>query len=126
MSRYVHEFRDISGDALPPRGMDPNYRGRYRGMRMGAEEGQGAYGWYRWRHARELGRGGGYDRGYGPARFYDWEMRGGGGVRDPRYDREFIRGFNADSQMFRDYTHRGPGRGGYFERGPYGPGRGSR
>ena len=118
MARYVHDFRDISGEPLPPTGMDPNYRGGYRGMRMGADPGQGAYGWYRWRHAGELGtsggfagqslpRGpGGYDRGYRPAGTYDWEMHGGGGLRDPRYDREFVRGFNADSQMFRDEGRR--------------------
>ena len=34
MARYVNDYRDISGDPLPPTGMDPNYRGRYRGMRM--------------------------------------------------------------------------------------------
>jgi hypothetical protein len=155
MARYVHDFRDTTGEARPATGMDPNYRGRYRGMRMGAEGGQGAYGWYRWRHAGELGRGDRYDRSYGPGRFYDWEMRGGGGLRNPRYDREFMRGFNADSQMFRDegrregrygtdyrergghpiqrdvrdrfdYTNRGLSSGGYSEAWAHRPGPGSR
>ena len=128
MARYVHDFRDISGDPLPPTGADPNYRGRYRGMRMGADPGQGAYGWYRWRHAGELGRGPGndqgyvrgYDGGYQARRFYDWELHGGGGLRNPRYDREFLRDFNANSQAFRDEGRREGRYGGdYRQRGGY-------
>ena len=170
MARYVNDYRDTSGDPLPPSGMDPNYRGRYRGMRMGADPGQGAYGWYRWRHAGELGPAGGfagrplpggrgydrgYDRGYQAGRFYDWELHGGGGLRNPRYDREFIRDFNANSQMFRDegrregrygtdyrergghplprdtrdrfgYTNRGLSSSGYSEAWQHRPGHGSR
>jgi hypothetical protein len=168
MARYIHDYRDISGEDLPARGMDPNYRGRYRGMRMQADPGQGAYGWYRWRHAGDLGENGGfggrgypqdervrYDRDFGARRFYDWEMHGGGGLRNPRYDREFLRDFNSESQAYRgegrhegrygvdyrergghpvhgdpryrfDYGNRGLASGGFSEAWQHRPGRGSR
>jgi hypothetical protein len=146
--------------------MDPNYRGRYRGMRMQADPGQGAYGWYRWRHAGELNesggfagrafpRGGGYDREFGRDRFYDWEMHGGGGLRNPRYDRGFLHDYNANSPAFRtegrtdgpygidyrergghpiprdtryrfDYGNHGLASGGFSEAWQHRPGRGSR
>ena len=131
MARYIHDYQDMSGDPLPPRGMDPNYRGRYRGMRMGADPGQGAYGWYRRQHQRELegsggfmgqspprGSSGGYDREQGFGRPYDWEMHGGGGLRNPRYDRDFLRGFNANSQAYRgEGRHEGRYGTDYQERG---------
>lgn len=115
MARFVDRYQEISGHHEPPRGMDPNYRGRYRGMRMGAEPGQGAYGWYRWRHADELGGNGGfpgrspgakqgrhdaYDSHLRRPRSYDWEL-GGGGVRDARYDRQLLHDFNANSPALR-------------------------
>lgn len=129
MARYVDDYQGIPGHATEPRGMDPNYRGGYRGMRMGADPGQGAYGWYRWRRQRDLegeggfaGRGSPYDHGYrgGPGHFYDWETRGGGGLRDPRYDRDFLRGFNAYTP---DYRREGRWEGRYARdyRGPGGP-----
>lgn len=113
MARYIHDFRDISADPRPSGGLDPNYRNGYRGMRQGADPGQGAYGRYRWEHRGDLEGSGGYagrsmlpaheayDRNYARGRFYDWETRSDGGLRNPRYDREFIRGFNANSQNFR-------------------------
>ena len=133
MARYEHEFQGISAEPMDSRGMDPNYRGgRYRGMRMRGGPDQAAYGWYRWRHADELEDAGGfrgasgpfrrlaagYDRDHQGLRMYDWELRQGGGVHDVRYDREFMRDFNADSSLFRDEGRR-EGRYGrdYRERG---------
>ena len=163
MARYVDDYQGIPGHASAPRGMDPNYRGGYRGMRMGGDPGQGAYGMYRWRHQRDLegeggftGRGSPYDAGYrgGPRRFYDFETRGGGGLRNPRYDRDFLRGFNAYSPEYRreegrergyggdyraeggpipshdryrfGYTNRGLGSGGFSEAWQHRPAHGSR
>lgn len=133
MARYVDEYVGISGHPEPPGGRDPNFRGRYRGMRMGAGPGQAAYGWYRWRHADELGGNGGFagrsrrgERGaeaYGTypsrPRTYDWEL-GGGGVRDARHDRQLVHDFNANSPALRG-EGRPQGRYGvdYRERGSH-------
>lgn len=134
MTRYAHDFMGTTTDLVRPRGMDPNFRDGYRGMRMHGDDQQAAYGWYRWRHERDLGGSGGYpglvDRaqeggrgGYGPppaAYDRDWE---GGGVRDLRTDRRALREFNAaspglrygaeyeTSRYGRDYRPRGGSRG---------------
>lgn len=122
MARYEHEFMGISGDFERGRGMDPNFRGgAYRGMRMRGSPSQAAYGRYRRTHADELGGEGGFRgqsarQGYGdqyqpgyrqpPVGWrYDDSYRGGGGVHDVRYDREFMRDFNANSPLFRGEGH---------------------
>ena len=131
MARYINDFRGMSGAPRPAQGHDPNYRGGYRGMRQGADPGQGAYGWYRRQHPFDLegsaSRGEAmlsgyntYDRNFRQGRFYDWEMHGGGGLRNPRYDRNFLRSFNANSQAYRN-EGRFEGRYGtdYRERGDH-------
>jgi hypothetical protein len=170
MARYVSDYDPSSGRHFTPGGADPNYRGRYRGMRMDAEGGQAAYGRYRWMRERDLGgsggfageayggggrgnRGGGrYDAQQRRPSVYDWEMRRDGGLRDPRTDRELIRGFNANSPALQpgtrwryegdypamgrhpvedgrprtSYPNRGLSSGGYAEAWQHRPGHGSR
>lgn len=95
MARYIDDYEGISGHAEPPRGMDPNYRGGYGGMRTGGSHGQAAYGRYRMDHQDDLGgqngpfgmypgRGmytgefeAGYDRPAPRRGGYDRGMRGG-------------------------------------------------
>lgn len=116
MARYVDDYHGIVGHDTSPDGMDPNYRGRYRGMRMGGDRHQAAYGWYRLQHPNDfggsggfrgrtpagnqhrLGRGDRYDQGArgGPSVRYDADWQSGG-VRNLRYDRELLRDFNANS-----------------------------
>lgn len=77
MTRYVDEFMGIPNEFHRARGLDPNYRQHYHGMRMRGHERQAPYGAYRARLREELGHsagfhgienweydGGGYDRGY--------------------------------------------------------------
>ena len=113
MARYVDDFQGIIGHDLPGRGMDPNYRGAYGGMRMAGGGYQAAYGRYRLGHAEDFGGSGGFrgryggatgpgigrPRGGGPGR-YDREWSGGG-VRNIRYDRELLHEFNANSPALR-------------------------
>ena len=40
MSRYEYEFSGITARFVEPSGMDPNYRGGYRGMRMIGRDGR--------------------------------------------------------------------------------------
>lgn len=121
MARYYDDFQGIIGHDLPGRGMDPNYRGAYRGMRMGGDRYQAAYGRYRLSHADDFGGSGGFRGRYGvhPAPRGGWparqgrelfeQGRGGGGVRDLRYDRELLHEFNANSPSLE--------RGGRYDRG---------
>lgn len=109
MARYSHEFMGIRGDPRDTRGMDPNYRGGYRGMRMHGYDDQAAYGWHRWTHDEDFEGSGGYmGRSNPPERaMYEGGYRrprgaydrgwGGGGARDPR----FVRDFNANSPVVR-------------------------
>lgn len=132
MARYVDEYQGIYGRGVHG-GRDPNYQGGYYGMRMHAGRGQAAYGDYRFQHRHDLGGGNGgfagrYEqeygygreyqagRGRGPGRAGGYDaalLREGGGVRDPRYDREYLRDFNAHSPAL----HRGQGGyGGGYDR----------
>ena len=154
MARYSYDFMGIRGNAGNPRGMDPNYRGGYGGMRMHGDDAQAAYGRHRATHPEDFqgsggfrGARGGYDRGWG-----------GGGVRDLRNDPRAMRDFNANSPVVRyggdygrrrygsdygrggaprrapehfqgerfDYANRGLGSGGYGEGWAWGPMRGAR
>lgn len=121
MARYERDFMGISANFEQARGMDPNFRGgAYGGMRTRGAPTQASYGRYRQAHADEMeGQGGpwGYSgrRGYGgdyqgyrqpPTGWrYDDRYRGGGGVHDVRYDREFLRDFNTESPAFRGEGH---------------------
>lgn len=108
MARYVDDYQGIVGHDVAPRGMDPNYRGGYGGMRMGGGRAQAEYGWYRMRHPDDFEGSGGfagfsgrYDRAMKPRQLYHGAVqhggRGDGGVRSLRYDRELLRDFNANS-----------------------------
>lgn len=126
MARYVDDYRGIIGHDTAARGMDPNYSGGYRGMRMGGSGYQAAYGRYRLEHAEDFGGSGGFRGRSGPASLagggrtraphgvarYDREMEArrahgydsgweSGGVRDLRYDRDLLREFNANSPGLR-------------------------
>jgi len=122
MTRYQHEFMGIPAGSWTPRGMDPNYRGGYRGMRMRGDDRQAAYGWHRWTHEEDFAGSGGFlgrvDRplrpsgegGYRrpPAAYdRDWE---GGGVRDLRRDPRAMREFNANSPALHPEEGYGPAR----------------
>jgi hypothetical protein len=140
MARYDHWYEGISARPESPRGMDPNYRDGYRGMRMQGGPSQAEYGWYRMRHQDDLGfRRGSPVRGYGddyeltPVRYDPESGRiGGGGVHGRRYDGPYHGG--ADRQLgpgpvpgyrFR-YSNRGLTGGGYSDAWAFGPMRGSR
>lgn len=115
---YEHDFMGIPANIRGNRGMDPNHRGGYGGMRMRGDGWQAAYGEYRWRHGHELGGQHGprgrYERDFRPLpRGYDRGIAGGG-VR-ARRDPEMIRTFNAESEYLREGGHRD--RGASYDRG---------
>lgn len=113
MARYVDDYRGIIGHDVPGRGMDPNYRGGYEGMRMRGGPSQAEYGWYRALHPGDFagaGGSGGFGPRRGPLGLPPAEARmgptrgpqgphgwGEGGVRNSRYDRELLHDFNANS-----------------------------
>jgi hypothetical protein len=113
MARYEREYGGIRADAGAPRGMDPNYREGYGGMRMQGSPHQAPYGLYRHHHAGELGNAG--PEGYRAGGRYDREAiyprrrlerpdsagRGDGGVHDWREHPEWIRQYNANSPLLR-------------------------
>jgi hypothetical protein len=152
MARYVDEYQGIAARDMPARGMDPNFRGAYGGMRMHGGPYQAEYGRHRMRHPGDFERWGGA-MGAGERRMprgaADWR----GGVRDIRYDRELLHDFNANSPALqrgrggRDleprrplprgiapwsrpgragYSNRGISDGGYSEGWAWGPMRGAR
>lgn len=98
MARYVDEYQGISAHDEPPRGMDPNYRGGYGGMRTRGGHGQAAYGRYRMGHADDLGGERGPFGMYGGRGMYTGEYEAG-------YDRPAPRGYD------RGYQGRGYDRG---------------
>lgn len=115
MARYVDDYQGISGHPTRPRGLDPNYREGYGGLRMQGGWGQAEYGRYRFVHEDEMGdrewhgfgqrRGlyaGDLDRGYERVRMNPESGRRGGGVRDLRRDRRALREFNASSPSLGD------------------------
>lgn len=117
MARYTDEYQGIHVRTDYAAGADPNYRGGvYRGQRMYGRGGQAEYGRYRLAHADELGGEGGFQGRLRQIRDYagdyqrsgrtgyDWGMRGGGGVHDPRYDREHLRDFNANTPALRSFA----------------------
>lgn len=53
---YVYSFQGIYGMATPATGLDPNYQPEYGGDRREGGSTIAAYGTYRRRHLRELGR----------------------------------------------------------------------
>src|SRR5690606_11067721 len=121
MARYVDDFMGIPNEYHRVRGMDPNYREHYRGMRMRGHDYQAPYGWYRARHRDALGHsagfhgivswdytGGGYDRGY---RGYDrgFGIGDGGAVYNPYYDRHYLWDYNAYGEAIRSGGGRGDG-----------------
>ncbi|MQA90519.1 MAG: hypothetical protein GEU90_09815 [Gemmatimonas sp.] len=91
MARYESEFDGMPALFTQPRGLDPNFRGGYGGMRMRDVWGRAAYGDYRLRHQYELETEGGYcgiHRGLGGPRTRTpraWEESGG--LVDPRVRR---------------------------------------
>jgi hypothetical protein len=119
MSRYATEFGGLP-NVGEPRGMDPNYRGGYGGMRMGSGYGRAAYGEHRFLRSGDLESAGGfygihsgsgadyrhpqergaYDRG--------WSERGG--VRDSYRDERLIRDFNDRSRAVARRTSSAPER----------------
>lgn len=120
MARYVDDYQGIVGHDVPPRGMDPNFRGVYGGMRMRGGRGQAEYGRYRLQHPEDFGGSGGFAGRYGahgvapgrrrevprePGVGYGREW-GSGGVREIRYDRELLHDFNANSPALE--PRRGP------------------
>ena len=64
MARYEKEFWGMPGEFTESRGLDPNYRDGYHGMRMVGGNGRAAYGAHRWAREGDLEREGGY-RGAG-------------------------------------------------------------
>jgi hypothetical protein len=115
MPRYAHDYQGISARDARPRGLDPNHRDGYQGMRVRGGRGQAPYGAYRFTHAGDFEGSGGYQGRYagdlegGSGRQrggYDRLLRasgtgGGGGVHDWRYDTEYLRQFNSESPRFR-------------------------
>lgn len=111
MARYAYDYQGIPARLRYDNGMDPNFRGGYRGMRMTGGDWQAAYGRHRLHHAGDLETAGGfYGRGlrgeYPRMRERLPEETAGGGTRDRRYDRDLLRQFNANSVRLR-----GEGRG---------------
>jgi hypothetical protein len=70
--------------------LDPNYRGgEYQGMRMRpGMPGQGAYGWYRASHARDLGADGGWEGRYGERYGHGQGRFDRGGIYREDFERE--------------------------------------
>jgi hypothetical protein len=136
MPRYARDFEGIparlEGEA---RGMDPNHRGGYQGMRMISGRGQAPYGWHRFTHEADFEGSGGFRGrfGGGPSgrddHFrnsrprYDRDLQGGGGVHDWRYDTAYLRDFNSESTRFGENGQWGSGRG-EGRGGSPGPGQG--
>jgi hypothetical protein len=138
MARYDHWYEGISARPEPPRGMDPNYRDGYRGMRMQGGPWQAEYGRYREYHQDSLdfrrgspvsGYGDDYeltptlydpqsglDDGSGYVR-YEPDLRGG---RDPQRGPGPVPGYRFG------YGSRGLNAGGYSPGWAFGPMRGSR
>jgi len=101
MGRFQKDFAGISGD-VETRGLDPNYRGPYGGMRMEGGGGRAAYGAHRWIRSQDLETWGGFDGVDGgqdgrgtPELHPEWEESGS--VRGPGREERIIRDFNANS-----------------------------
>ncbi|CAN5731750.1 hypothetical protein BH23GEM6_BH23GEM6_16150 [soil metagenome] len=128
MPRYANDYHGISAQPEGTRGLDPNHRGAYRGMRMQGGRGMAPYGWYRWTHETDLETSGGFRGSYGGGaaareeRFDNFRPRydrdlGGAGVHDARYDTEYLRDFNSRSIRFQEDLQGSPRR---ENRGRYG------
>jgi hypothetical protein len=112
MPRYSSDYGGIPANPSENRGMDPNHRNGYQGMRMYGGPRQAAYGWHRWTHERDLETSGGFhgrhegtpgeSRGQFGRPRYDQDHRGGGGVHDLRHETRYLRDYNADSIRFRE------------------------
>jgi hypothetical protein len=116
MASYESDYGDIRAAGGAPRGLDPNYRGGYGGMRMRGSQHQAPYGFYRQHHTAELEhleshgrRPGPYDRELAPPRTrpdhptrYDRETPPDGAVHDWRERPDAIRHYNANSPILRD------------------------
>lgn len=113
MPRYQDDFGGITGNPGRGRGMDPNHREGYQGMRMHATHGQSAYGWHRWTHPLDFESSGGFigryagdyhdrPRRISPQAGREFDTRGGGGVYDMVREPEHLRMYNAESIRFRD------------------------
>jgi hypothetical protein len=151
MARYEMDFVGTRAVFGEPRGLDPNYRGGYGGMRMRGGWGRAPYGAHRFARAADLETAGGYGGMYGggsrpPRPRAEWEERGR--VRDSFRDRAMIEDFNAHSPglarggrpqaagyghelergtRYRpEYSNRGTGPAGFGEGWGRGPMRGGR
>jgi hypothetical protein len=107
MTRYQRDFAGIRG-AGEARGMDPNFRNGYGGMRMGGGNGRAPYGAYRWDRARDLETWGGFE-GWGP----DGRGRGGAGRGRPEFhpdveQRGGLRSPYGDERILREFNTRSP------------------
>jgi|GEM_PF-6491896 len=113
MAHYAKDFQGISARPEGNRGLDPNHRGAYGGMRMEGGRSMAPYGWHRWTHQADLETSGGFRGRYGGEtapggeRFNNFRPRydrdlGGAGVHDARYDTAYLRDFNSRSIRFRE------------------------
>jgi hypothetical protein len=104
MARYETEYQGIPAAFAEARGLDPNYRDGYWGMRMTGGGGRAAYGMLRARLSQDLETAGGFGGIHGHSDRAQIRSRYGreesGGVRDPFRDLDFIRDFNARSPMY--------------------------
>jgi len=105
MERYEDEFMGIPGGFAEARGLDPNYRDGYGGMRMRGGNGRAAYGDHRLMRAQDLETEGGFggihpirDDGYLERIAGRWEDEGG--VGDPFANPRLLRDFNAHSPEY--------------------------
>jgi hypothetical protein len=101
MTRFDRDFEGIPASAVLTEGLDPNYRGGYRGMRMTASSGQAAYGAHRLSHIRDLETAGGFGGIHGPN-----ELDDGGSLLPPGGHTGGVRPFS-DAEMMRDFDSRG-------------------
>ena len=101
MARYEYEFSGIPARFVEPSGMDPNYRGGYRGMRMSGRDGRAPYGSHRIAHPGDMegwGGFGGIHEGRVPTAGWDW---GEGHSHYGARRTQLIREFNANSPALR-------------------------
>ncbi|HUE97507.1 MAG TPA: hypothetical protein VMN39_12675 [Longimicrobiaceae bacterium] len=82
MARYEYEFKGITARFVEPEGMDPNYRGGYRGMRMQGREGRAPYGSHRLTHPIDMEEWGGFAGIHGGSPRPGAERRAASRVRD--------------------------------------------
>jgi hypothetical protein len=104
MARYVEHFGGLSAGFGEPRGMDPNYRDGYHGLRSSGGAGRAPYGMHRYDRRDDLGTMGGFGGIHGgPDRRPDWDGDEEGGLgRDAFRAPRLLRHYNSRSPALRE------------------------